>query len=833
MVEFGLKLEDNKVADWADKYIDYDKLKEILRLAKNAMKKRDEIMMRKPDLAAAIETAFKEGPSLAFFSPQPSFSSLTNLDVISESPEVDEASNREGDQAISSRRDESAALIDRSRQMYGSEASLLSVDTDSFSNKLYSKVTGIFSKTRYETSVRARLQEVEICHVQFETELFKELDSVNAFYDENCLLLNERLNLLIENVKASSVLHTFHDSSRSVVMTPTVSRRKSAADFIVTTIQSNFARKKKEEKHVIYDAPDEDLEEDQKESDERIRESDSVQRALVDQYRTNKLLHNFSIMNYTGFIKIIKKHDKTFPQYKGNYKDVVNNSSVCNNGNELVVLEQKMETLYADWFCGGDLREARAQMLPKRGDGLEMDWSQLRLGYRLGMCAILAMWVCWDCVWGLVKDGNTTIGGRTAFPVFRGCGGLALLHWLWGVSVYVWSRQRINYIYLFDFNPRIVDSAVTIFNDAVDETLVFLTCMLLYYKAGAHDIPNWIPAGYFAGFLVMYTMYKMIFPLRTRGPMWHAIFQVLIAPFTSPTFLTIYMADVFTSMVKVFQDIAWSFGFVVSGDFLVSEDKHRSTSHPWSHSFWYKNVLIPLICLFPLWIRFNQCLRRYIDTGKRMPNLANALKYAMSQTVTLFGAFHPLYMLHNRNQDAVFNYFQLFWIILFISSSLYSFWWDVVMDWGLGQREYQFLGPRLMFPARSTYYAVMAVDLVLRFLWVLTLIPPQSGASFELPQYLTAVSMGLELTRRTIWGFFRLENEHRSNTGQYRRVQFVPLHFTTGHTHNYTREKEHKGSQVLLEVVFITILVIGVSVTSVVAAQRASQRVSHINLSEL
>ena len=40
MVEFGLKLEDNKVADWADKYIDYDKLKEILRLAKNAMKKR-------------------------------------------------------------------------------------------------------------------------------------------------------------------------------------------------------------------------------------------------------------------------------------------------------------------------------------------------------------------------------------------------------------------------------------------------------------------------------------------------------------------------------------------------------------------------------------------------------------------------------------------------------------------------------------------------------------------------------------------------------------------------------------------------------------------------
>ncbi len=70
----------------------------------------------------------------------------------------------------------------------------------------------------------------------------------------------------------------------------------------------------------------------------------------------------------------------------------------------------------------------------------------LSLGYRLGMCSILALWVAWDCVWGLVKHGNSTIGGRTAFPVFRACGGLLLVHWFWGVSVYVWNRFRINYI---------------------------------------------------------------------------------------------------------------------------------------------------------------------------------------------------------------------------------------------------------------------------------------------------------------------------------------------------------------------------------------------------
>ena len=106
-------------------------------------------------------------------------------------------------------------------------------------------------------------------------------------------------------------------------------------------------------------------------------------------------------------------------------------------------------------------------------------------------------------------------------------------------------------------------------------------------------------------------------------------------------------------MVKVFQDILWTICFVVSGDFLISEVEHEKSSHihTWTGHFWYKNIAIPLICLFPLWLRFNQCLRRYLDTGKRMPNLANAFKYAMSQSVTLFGTFHPLYLMHSSREE--------------------------------------------------------------------------------------------------------------------------------------------------------------------------------------
>jgi hypothetical protein len=136
------------------------------------------------------------------------------------------------------------------------------------------------------------------------------------------------------------------------------------------------------------------------------------------------------------------------------------------------------------------------------------------------------------------------------------------------------------------------------------------------------------------------------------------------------------------------------------------------TEFPWSAANWYKHVLIPIICLFPLLVRFNQCLRRYIDTGDRFPHLANAGKYALSQTVTLFGAFHPLYLEYSpemRGEKS--NLFQIFWMVLFVSSSLYSFAWDVFMDWGLGRREYGFLGPTLMYPRRYYYFAVIAIDL--------------------------------------------------------------------------------------------------------------------------
>lgn len=340
-------------------------------------------------------------------------------------------------------------------------------------------------------------------------------------------------------------------------------------------------------------------------------------------------------------------------------------------------------------------------------------------------------------------------------------------------------------------------------------------------------MPEWFRPGIYPLLLLLFATWKLVFPTRTRGPMWTAIWKVVTAPLSSPIFFHTYVADVFTSMIKVFLDVLWTCCFIFSGDFLApgSTDGDQNV-HLWQDTTWYKRVAVPLLCLFPLWIRLMQCLRRYVDTGNRMPNLANAAKYAMAQTVTLFGAFHPLYLLHGHEEShAVATLFQIFWLALFVSSSLYSFVWDVYMDWGLGRPKNAFLGPRLMFPSKYHYYGVIGADLVLRFMWVQSLIPPSSGAYFAIPAYLTAVNMSLELLRRTLWGFFRLENEQRTNTQGYRDEDFVPLHFTTQHEHKYKKHKARVGRQVLLEVLAVSAIVIIVSMLSVIVAQRSNPQV--------
>ncbi|RHY44142.1 hypothetical protein DYB34_009780 [Aphanomyces astaci] len=217
-------------------------------------------------------------------------------------------------------------------------------------------------------------------------------------------------------------------------------------------------------------------------------------------------------------------------------------------------------------------------------------------------------------------------------------------------------------------------------------------------------------------------------------------------------------------------DFAWSVCFFTTGEFL---EPSTSTS-ACSSNFYYARVAVPLISALPLWWRCVQSLRRVYEMKGWFPGLLNAIKYALAQLVVLFGLFHSFYSPVEPS-----NVVQVLWVVLFVVSSVYSWLWDVVMDWGLGRPQNHFLGDGHMYSRRWVYYAAMAVDFVLCFSWTLALIPPTDEYSVVVGVllYLQPVTMFMEPIRRSMWSCFAMENEHLRNTLGFRKERFIPLHF--------------------------------------------------------
>lgn len=122
------------------------------------------------------------------------------------------------------------------------------------------------------------------------------------------------------------------------------------------------------------------------------------------------------------------------------------------------------------------------------------------------------------------------------------------------------------------------------------------------------------------------------------------------------------------------------------------------------------------------------------------------------------------------------------WKVLALVSSviatMFNTYWDIIVDWGLMQRRSKnlFLRDKLLVSRKSVYFAAMVLDIILRFAWL------QLVLKFNVRSLrgvaITSLFSCLEILRRGIWSFFRLENEHVNNVGKYRAFKSVPLPFS-------------------------------------------------------
>ena len=631
---------------------------------------------------------------------------------------------------------------------------------------------------------------------------------------------------------------------------------------------------------------------------------ESKRRALVHVYRQLKFLENFCIVNYTAFVKAVKKFNKNAVRGRGGsggggsggggaaggaaggvgsvviagavaLEDPSSSGGGGGGGGgggraletqaaalaagearrraelgeqlmeevhaeafhgaaECTALLEHVEKTFAEIYCEGNLSVARTTLLLKQNK--DSDWWTMWFGIRVGVLLMLLCWVMWDCIVDELLRPNHDFHffDRGVFRVYRGIGCLILLNWLWGVNIFVWTSVRINYAYLFEFDANAIYSHRQVFMRATSLTLFWLLNFLLFFKMnrgevfeGSQSYNAYLPLS-----LAVAALLYVLSPFNKQKRVFaRGIVKAVTAPFSEVSFFSVYVADVMTSLVKVFGDLAYSFCYFGTGEWLALNGQNttdcgnvtkadlpnlRDHDCTCEHSDALKWVVYPLLSSLPLWFRFMQNLRKYRDTHRRFPFLANGLKYAVAQTVVVFGIFNPsLAKTHVDMTPA-----RAFWILAFVASTCYTFAWDVKMDWGLGHRSNHFLRPRRMYSRRYVYYLAIGADLLLRFVWTLSIIPSQNGNPFipGLDTFLSPLIAAAELCRRCMWGCFRLENEHLHNTEGYRRIDVIPLHFETPLKEDPAAERRRQLSGRLLvsfEVASFVVVVVALAIMAI------------------
>ncbi|KAB1998843.1 hypothetical protein ES319_D12G118000v1 [Gossypium barbadense] len=288
---------------------------------------------------------------------------------------------------------------------------------------------------------------------------------------------------------------------------------------------------------------------------------------------------------------------------------------------------------------------------------------------------------------------------------------VTMMVWLWGVCLWVFSQSTISYVKIFDIDQNHLTHR-EIWKCSTWLTIIVPTSMTAYLYLYSHGEVS----------------------LAASQP-----------PISFPDF---FLADILTSMAKVFSDLERSACRMLHNQ-VATIAWFEADSICGSHS-----VAIPLVLVIPYIWRLMQCLRQYKDT-KEKTTLFNALKYSTAVPVIFLSAlkYHVL-------PDRWTYVYHPLWLISSFVNSLYSFYWDVTRDWDLSvfTRIFKFNKPTwwsdLLYGQNWVYYWVIGSNLILRCTWTYKL------SAHLRHNYLTVFTItALEMLRRFQWIFFRVENE--------------------------------------------------------------------------
>ncbi|XP_016579060.1 SPX and EXS domain-containing protein 1 isoform X3 [Capsicum annuum] len=325
---------------------------------------------------------------------------------------------------------------------------------------------------------------------------------------------------------------------------------------------------------------------------------------------------------------------------------------------------------------------------------------------------------------------------------------VTLVVWFWGMNLWVFSQANVDFARIFDVDRNHLTHR-EIWKCATWMTVIVPTSMTAYlylYSHGEVSFAASQPVILYAAFAMALIFPFDIFYLSSRYFLLRTLWRIVF-PLQAIAFPDFFLADILTSMSKVFSDLERSVCRMVHRQ-VATIAWFEADSVCGSHS-----VAIPIVLVLPYLFRLFQCLRQYKDIRDRT-TLFNALKYSTAVPVIFLSALK-----YHVVPDNWVNLYRPLWLLSAVVNCLYSFYWDLTRDWDLScfTRIFKFTRPHilshLLYERKWVYFWVIGSNLILRCTWTYKL------SAHLRHNYLTVFAItALEIFRRFQWAFFRVEN---------------------------------------------------------------------------
>ncbi|XP_042021089.1 phosphate transporter PHO1 homolog 5-like isoform X2 [Salvia splendens] len=453
--------------------------------------------------------------------------------------------------------------------------------------------------------------------------------------------------------------------------------------------------------------------------DELTKAEVQLRQALTEFYQQLRLLKSYCFMNVLAFSKIMKKYDKiTSRSASKAYLEMVDNSYL-GTSDEVNKLIERIEATFIKYFANGNRRK--------------------------GMKSL--------------KPGHKREKHRTTFFL----------------DTFFWRRYRVNYPFIFGFKPGTELGFREVLLLASGLSVLSLAAVLSNldmemepntkeYSTLTELVPLTLVS---AVFVITICPFNIIYR-SSRYFLIHSAWHCVCAPLYKITLPDFFLADQLTSQVQAFRCLLFYAYYYFSGDFTTRTNNFLKDSNSY-------DILYIVVAIIPFWSRLIQSLRRLIEEKDRSQG-ANAFKYFSTIVALVMRTIFSQKQKQKPKPPSL-----VFWRIMASSTSgfttIFNTYWDIVIDWGLVQRNSRnpWLRDKLLISNKAVYFVAIVVNILLRLVWM------QLVLDFQIPflheKGMVALIACLEILRRGIWNFFRVENEHFNNVGKYRAFKTVPLPF--------------------------------------------------------